>query len=59
VLNRGAHLTLTNENPDLIARVLFGFFNSYRGMTFDEGFKERFGLDHFLKLNLASENPNI
>ena len=59
VLNRESHLTLSNENPELVARVLFGFFNSYKGMSFDNSFKKRFGLDHYLELDFAQENPDV
>ena len=59
VLNRESHLTLSNENPELVARVLFGFFNSYKGMLFDNSFKKRFGLDHYLELDFAQENPEV
>jgi len=59
VLNREFHLTLSNENPELVARVLFGFFNSYKGMSFDNGFKSRFGIDHYLEIDFAFENPDV
>lgn len=52
-------MTLTNENPELVCRVLFGFFNSFRGMLFDEDFKERFGVDTFLEVNLTNEIIDI
>lgn len=52
-------MTLDNDNPDLVCRVLFGFFNSFRGMVFDDDFKERFGVDTFLEVNLTNENKDI
>jgi len=50
---------LSNENPELACRVLFGFFNSFRGILFNEDFKEQFGIDSFLEVNLTNEIIDI
>ena len=59
VLGRKDHITLSNSDPDLACRVLFGFFNSYRDLVFDNSFKQRFGIDQYLELDLTNQNPNI
>jgi len=59
VLNRQHHLTLTNENPELISRILFGFFNSFRNLAFDQTFKEKFGIDQFVEINLTNEDSEV
>ena len=59
VLGRKDHITLANEDPDLVCRVLFGFYNSYRDLAFDNSFKSKFGIDQYLELDLSNQNPNI
>ena len=59
MLNRQHHLTLTNENPELISRILFGFFNSFRNLAFDQTFKEKFGIDTFVEVNLTNEDTEV
>jgi hypothetical protein len=59
VLNRQNHITLTNDNPELVCRVLFGFFNSFRQLAFNESFKETFSIDTFLELNITNETLDI
>jgi len=52
-------MTLTNENPQLVSRILFGFFHSFRNLKFDNTFKENFGIDSFLEVNLTNESLDI
>lgn len=59
VLHRHEHMTLTSENPELACRVIFGFFNSFRGASFDKAFSEKFEIDQFIHVNLASESGDI
>jgi hypothetical protein len=59
ILAREDHITLVNSDPDLVCRVLFGFFNSYRDFTFDSNFKRKFGIDSYLELDLSNNNPLI
>jgi adenylate kinase family enzyme len=59
VLNRHHHMTLTNEQPELVSRVLFGFFHSFKNICFDDEFKKMFDIDSFLEVNLSGESASI
>ena len=59
VLERKEHITLTNNDPDLACRVLFGFFNSYKDLLFDNAFKKKFSIDRYMTLDMASHNSDV
>ena len=59
ILAREDHITLSNTDPDLVCRVLFGFFNSYRDYCFDNQFKRKFGIDQYLELDISNQNAMI
>lgn len=62
-LDRSDHETLTNSDPNLLARVQVSFFKAYKGLRFDGEDKKHFlqshGLDEMIRVPLTLENPDI
>jgi hypothetical protein len=58
-LDRQDHITLPNKDPDLVSRVLFGFFNSYSDTLFDNQFKKNFTFDRYFPLDMTNQNNEV
>ena len=58
-LDREFHETLSNEDPDHLARVQMFFFKSYRGQKFDNSFLQTYKMDEFIKVPLTHEDSDL
>lgn len=58
-LDRSDHETLTNSDPNLLARVQVSFFKAYKGLRFDDYFLQSNGLDELLRVPLTLEHQDI
>lgn len=59
-LDRNDHETLSNSDPNLLARVQISFFKAYKGLKFDGDdqrlFLQQNGLDAYLRAPLTLEH---
>lgn len=58
-LERQNHDTLTNEDPNHLARVLFLFYKQYHSQKFDNQFLQEHELDNFMKVPLTFEHKDL
>ena len=58
-LERNVHETLTNEDPNLLARVQFFFFKQYFRQKFDSHFLRYHRFDDYLKVPFTYEHSDL
>jgi hypothetical protein len=58
-LERANHDTLTNADPNHLARVLFLFFKQYQGQKFDSQFLYEHYLDEYMRIPLTYEHDDL
>jgi len=58
-LQRETHETLTNENPEHLARVLFMFFKSYEGQNHSLETLKSLRFDSILKIPFTVEHKDV
>jgi hypothetical protein len=62
-LDRTEHETLTNTDPNLLARVQVSFFKAYKGLRFEQEDRKHFlqshGVDDMIRVPLTLEHPDI
>ena len=54
-LERSGHITMSNEHPERLAKILVLFCQQFKGFTFDESFEREFGFDSMIKANFTME----
>ena len=58
-LERQGHLTMSNENPERLAKILVLFFQQFKGTQFTNHFAEEFGFDNLLKVRFTLEHEDL
>ena len=54
-LERTGHITMSNEHPERLAKILILFCQQFKSFKFDSSFEEEFGFDKMVKVNFTTE----
>jgi len=55
-LERQGHPTLSSEDPQRLARIMFLFFKQFEGFRFDDEMCDKYGFDGLFKVPLTYEH---
>ena len=58
-LERQGHLTMPNDDPDRLLRIIVLFAQQFQGMTFNQSFKHEFGFDDMVKIGFTLEHADL
>ena len=58
-LERKGHLTMANDNPERLIKLLVLFFQQFKGARFDESFKDQYGFDDIIKFGFTLEHQDL
>lgn len=58
-LERQGHLTMSNADPERLAKILVLFFQQFRNIQFNDSFAREFGLDNLLKVRFTFEHQDL
>lgn len=57
-LHRSGHLTISNEDPERVVKILMLFFRQFNSIKFDESFLSK-GFDSIFPVNLTIEHEDL
>lgn len=58
-LKREGHLTIQNDDPDRLAKILVLFFQQFKGTQFNDSFTEDLGFDNLIKVRFTMEHEDL
>jgi hypothetical protein len=58
-LDRQGHLTMSNEDPDRLAKLLVLFFQQFKGTNFNKSFVKEYGFDKLFRMRFTMEHEDL